>query len=207
VWSVIWKLPIDEYIPYVGVGHILYTFITQTLNDSSGIFVNDARLYLNERLPFFVSVGSHAYKSLVIFAHNLPTILLLVFWSDSAHLNLHIYYPLVVIFSLFFILFFSYIIAIVCTRFRDLIQIVGLVFQISFFVTPLMWKIDVIPVVYEQYVYLNPFASLLVALRNPILGLPVNILAYYSIFLWTLIIFIGAWILHRKYEKRIIFWV
>jgi lipopolysaccharide transport system permease protein len=207
VWSVIWRLPIDEYLPYVGVGHILYTTITQTLNDSSGIFVNDARLYLNERLPFFVSVGAHVYKSIVIFAHNIPTIILLVFWSDSANINFDLIYPIVLICVLIFIWFGSYVIAVLCTRFRDLTQIIGLIFNIAFFVTPLMWKIDVIPISYEPYIYLNPFAAMLVALRNPIIGLPVNDLAYYSILIWTVISTVCASILYKKFEKRIIFWV
>lgn len=207
VWSVIWKLPIDEYLPYVGVGHILYTTITQTLNESSGIFVIDARLYLNERLPFFVSVGAHLYKAIVIFAHNLPTIVLLVLWSNSAHLKLDLMYPVALFGVLVFVCFGSYLIAIICTRFRDLIQIIGLLFQVAFFVTPLMWKVDVIPAHYEQFIYLNPFASMLVALRNPIIGLPVNSLAYYSILVWTLIVIASARLLYRKYDKRIIFWV
>ncbi len=206
VWSVIWRSPIDEYLPYVGIGHILYTTITQTLNESSGIFVNDARLYLNERLPFFVTVGAHLYKSIVIFAHNIPTIVLLVVWSDSAHMNLDLLYPVVLTGVLVFVCFGSYIIAVICTRFRDLIQIIGLIFQVAFYVTPLMWKIEVIPVHYESYVYINPFASMLIALRNPIIGLPVNTLAYYSIIIWTMLAVVSAWILWRKFDKHIIFW-
>lgn len=207
VWSVIWKLPIDEYLPYVGVGHIFYTTVTQTLNESSGIFVNDARLYLNERLPFFVSVGAHLYKAIVIFAHNIPTIVLLVVWSDSAHFNIDLMYPVALLGVLAFMCFGSYLIAIICTRFRDLIQIIGLIFQVAFFVTPLMWMIEVIPIQYEKYIYLNPFASMLVALRNPIIGLPVNVLAYYSILIWVLIFMTCACYLYQKMEKRIIYWI
>jgi lipopolysaccharide transport system permease protein len=70
-----------------------------------------------------------------------------------------------------------------------------------------MWKIDVIPISYEPYIYLNPFAAMLVALRNPIIGLPVNDLAYYSILIWTVISTVCASILYKKFEKRIIFWV
>lgn len=207
VWSVIWKLPIDEYLPYVGVGHIIYITITQTMNESSGIFVNDARLYLNERLPFFISVGAHFYKAAVIFVHNMPTIVLLVVWSDSAHFKIDLMYPLALLGSLVFIFFGSYLIAIICTRFRDLIQIVGLIFQVTFFVTPLMWTVDVIPIQYEKYIYLNPIASMLVALRNPIIGLSVNALAYYSILIWVLLAIACAWYLHQKMEKRIIYWI
>jgi len=53
IWSLIWKMKIDEYLPYVGVGHVVYLFISQTLNDSTSIFVADSRYYLNEKTRRF----------------------------------------------------------------------------------------------------------------------------------------------------------
>lgn len=207
IWSLIWKMKIDEYLPYVGVGHVVYLFISQTLNDSTSIFVADSRYYLNEKMPFMMSVCSHIYRSILIFIHNIPLIIILIIWSNSA-----VFKPSILFFASFLILiiflfFWSYILAAVSTRFRDLVQIFGLLFQLSFLVTPVMWKIEFVPIELRDYFMINPFAAFLEAIRNPLIGLPVIQGAYVSIIIWTLFGLLFALILHKKFDNKIIFWI
>ena len=207
VWSLIWKMEIDEYLPYVGVGHIIYLFFSQSVNDSTGVFVADARLYLNDKLPFMTSITAHLYRNIVMFLHNIPTVILLVMWSSHAKFTLNINLLYGIFFSCLFIFFASYFFAVVCTRFRDLIQLVGLLFQLIFLVTPIMWKITFLPDYAQSYVFINPFASILELIRNPIIGLGVNQLALVSIISWTIVFSVLSYLSYRFMNKNIIFWI
>lgn len=207
VWSLIWKMEIDEYLPYVGVGHILYLFFSQSVNDSTGVFVADSRLYLNDKLPFMTSISAHLYRNIVIFLHNIPTIILLITWSSHARFSFSISLLYGVFFSSFFIFFASYFFAVICTRFRDLIQLVGLLFQLIFLVTPIMWKITFLPDYAQGYVFINPFASILELIRNPIIGIEVNQLALISIISWTILFSILSYFSYKFMNKKIIFWI
>lgn len=207
VWSLIWRMEIDEYLPYVGVGHIIYLFLAQTINESTGVFVADSRVYLNDKLPFMLSIGAHIYRNLLGLAHNLPTIILLVLWSTKAESNISFTYFFCILISFTFVVFSSYLLAALCTRFRDLVQLVALFFQLIFLVTPIMWKVSFLPEQYQHYVFINPFASMLDLLRNPLIGLNTNDFALISLSVWTSLVFVGALLVYSRLNRNIIYWV
>lgn len=207
VWSLIWKMEVDEYLPYVGVGHVVYLFLSQSVNDSSGVFVADARLYLNDKLPFMTSVIAHLYRNVIIFLHNVPTMCALILWSSHAHVSMSMMFWYGVVLTVFFVFFSSYFLAVLCTRFRDLIQLVGLLFQLIFLVTPIMWKVSFLPDYAQKFVFINPFASMLELIRNPLVGLPVNDFAIISLACWTLSVALVSLIAYRLMNKDIIYWV
>ncbi|MCG6349098.1 ABC transporter permease [Vibrio fluvialis] len=207
IWSLIWKMELDEYLPYVGIGHVIFIYFSQTINESTGVFVADARIYLNDRQPFFLSIGAHVYRNTLMLLHNIPTIILLVLWSEHAKTNFSFMFFMSLIISMIFLVFTSYLFAVLSTRFRDLIQLVGVLMQLMFLVTPVMWQVDFLPLEYQNYIYINPFASLLEMIRNPIIGMETNIHAFISLCAWTIISIILCFIAYRILDKRIIFWV
>ena len=206
VWSVLWHMPLREFLPYVAISQTVYQFFSTTIQDSSSLFVNDHRLYINQRLPFITSTFSNLYKNCIIFFHNLPIILLMLLWSTTAH---HLTYTMLIIIplALIFLKCSSYVISSICTRYRDLQQIVHSLLTISFLVTPIMWKLSYIPEHLQQYFFLNPFAGFLEALRNPLLDIPVSPLAYDAILIWTALSIISMFYMYNRFEKRIILWI
>ena len=207
VWSLIWHMSINDYLPYVGVGYIFYMFISQTITESSGIFTADARLYLNERVPFLTSVMANLYRNAIMFLHNVPTIVLLVLWSNAAPMTLSPLYGVALALTIVFLFASSYIIATLCTCYRDLVQVVGLVMQIVFLVSPVMWKIDFLPPQYRDYIYINPLASFLEVLRNPVIGQTVNALAYKSLLGWDALLLVLMILVYRKFDRSTVFWI
>ncbi|WP_240181533.1 ABC transporter permease, partial [Vibrio cholerae] len=128
-------------------------------------------------------------------------------WSSSANFEFSFMFVISLSLSLFFVLFASYFCAVISTRFRDLIQLIGLLMQLAFFVSPVMWKVSFLPEQYQNYVYINPFASLLELIRNPIIGIDVNPLAFVSLVAWTFIIGMVSYFSYKVLDKKVIFWV
>jgi lipopolysaccharide transport system permease protein len=137
----------------------------------------------------------------------MPIIIILILWSkiNLTHFNIWYFYTLICLFISSF--FCAYILATICARFRDLIQIVNLFFQIIFFVTPVMWFTELMPSMYLKYIYLNPFASFLIALRNPLIGLSIDNQVYLFIGIWTVICTILAYVIYSKFDRKIIYWI
>ena len=206
VWSVLWHMPLRDFLPYVAIGQTIYQFFFTTIQDSSHLFINDHRLYINQRLPFITSTLSNVYKNCIIFAHNMPIIILMLFWSTKAH-HLTCNMLLIIPLALIFLKCSSYIIASICTRYRDLQQVITSLLTISFLITPIMWKLSYIPEHLQKYFFLNPFTGFLEALRNPLLDLPVSPIAYNAILTWTLLSIISMLYMYHRFEKRIILWI
>jgi len=207
IWSLIWGLPIDDYLPYIGVGHIVYSFVSQTINESSGVIVADSRLYVNDEMPFQLSIAAHVYRSILVFLHNLPTIILLVFWSDSAAVAIDHHFLFSFALVLVFTYFSCYLVAMICTRYRDITQIVSLVMQVSFLISPVMWKLEFIPSEYHVYLALNPFAAVLETIRNPIIGYDSLSYFHHSLQVWTAVVVLLSYVVYKKLNRHLIFWI
>src|SRR5947209_9093442 len=71
VWSVLWRAPPHEVLPFVGTSLILWTFISQVLIECTTTFDAQAYLYRNQRMSFAVSIFSVIYKNALMLAHSL----------------------------------------------------------------------------------------------------------------------------------------
>ena len=66
VWSLLWKQPLRELMPFFGIGLIMWTFLTQVLTDCTAIFVTHGNLYRNQKMNFSVSIYSVVYKNTIM---------------------------------------------------------------------------------------------------------------------------------------------
>lgn len=206
VWSVLWHLPIREFLPYLAVSQTIYQFFVLTIQDATNIFTTDSRLYINQKLPFSTSILSSLYKNIIIFLHNLPIIIVVLLWANKPF-NINFGVFAVLPFVVIFLTCSSYAIACVCTRYRDVIQIVTSLLNISFLVTPIVWKLSYVPEYLRSYFFLNPLTCFLEVIRNPLLGMSIDYLAYLSIAIWTFFSLLVMTYLYNRFEKRIIFWI
>ena len=94
-----------------------------------------------------------------------------------------------------------------CARFRDLPQIVASLMQIAFFVTPVMWKQDQLPREASWLVDINPLASLLRLVRDPLLGTVPERSAYLMGIGVMLAGFGVAIPFFARFRSRIVYWL
>ena len=206
VYSLLFNQPIKVMMPFIGAGFIMWNYLSQVLIECTSIFVHQGSLYRNQKMNFSVSIYSVIYKHTIILAHSLVIIFALVVALDVP-VNWHLL-QIVPAFALTWIamVWFGYVIAMICVRYRDIIQIITTWLTIIFFITPVMWKPDFLPRKYHLIIELNPLAQFLEILRNPILGQPASAYAW----LTTTAIALGGGLIALavigRYHSRIIFW-
>jgi ABC-type polysaccharide/polyol phosphate export permease len=104
-------------------------------------------------------------------------------------------------------LWVGYLIAMMCVRYRDIIQVITTWLMVLFFVTPVMWKADFLPAQYHALIYFNPLAHYLELLRAPLLGGGVGAYTW----LITTVIALGGGLLVLpligRYQRRIVLWM
>jgi lipopolysaccharide transport system permease protein len=207
VWSLLWHQPVRELLPFVGTGIIIWNYLSVVLTECTGIFVAHGNLYRNQKMNFAVSIFSVIYRNALVLAHSLIIVVVLVVVFDVP-IN---WYQLQIVpaFALtwIIILWLGYVIAMICVRYRDVIQVITTWLMVLFFITPVMWKPDFLPPHYHFIIDFNPLAQLLLLLRNPLLGQPVSAYTWAST---TALAFGGgllALAVIGRYQRRIIFWM
>ena len=112
-------------------------------------------------------------------------------------------------FVLILILLFlvSIMLAIVCTRFRDITQIVAVFTQLIFFFTPILWMKKVLSGRHSWISDFNPFYHIIEIVRSPLLGVaPSGILWIYMLVYIAIAAAMAIFFL-KKFRHRVSYWL
>jgi ABC-type polysaccharide/polyol phosphate export permease len=207
LYSAIFNMPINEYLPYVAVGFVVWSLITGMITDGCITFLEAEGYAKQLTIPLSVYVLRTLFRNLFTFGHNIiiVPVVWLIFWVPIG------WSSLLVIPGLFLIalngLWMILLLGTLCTRFRDLPQIVASFLQVIFFLTPVMFRSDQLPATGHKLMDLNPFAALLALVREPLIGRVPTAWEYQLVigvllFGWAL-----ALLVYGKFRKRITYWL
>ena len=177
LYAQLFKIPLNDYIPYVALGIVLFGTITNTINEGCATFTGAAGMLSQTSLPMFTFVWRTVLRNLINLGHHLVIIVAVLIWYGywrSFNLPLAAAGAVLVLANLSWV---SMLVGIASARFRDVPQLVISVTQFSMFMTPVFWKTDTFP---DRHAFLafNPFYHLLHAVRGPLLGEPVDSLTW-----------------------------
>lgn len=208
VFGKIFAAPMTEFLPFLAVGLMLWGFISGTIGEGCLAFVEAEGLMKQVPLPLAVHILRILWRNLIILAHNfliLP-IVLLVMGERMSLLALVAIPGLVLVSAFVSCLMLS--LALVCTRYRDVPQIVSNMLQVVFYLTPIIWMPGLLnDRIGKMLLQFNPVFHMVELIRAPLLG------ALPSLSSWLLISIFAAsgWILTllllRRYRKRIVYWL
>ena len=169
VYGSLFKQSLKDYLPMVGCGCVVWGYISGTINDACFSYINNGRYILQSNASFHIYIFQNVWKQLIIFAHNMviPVVLLYVFGIDE-FLNLLLVIPGLILVTLNLI-WISQLVALYSVKFRDIPQMVSAVVQILFYITPIMWKPNMLPTSNIILKY-NPFVYLVDILKSPLMG-------------------------------------
>ena len=96
--------------------------------------------------------------------------------------------------------------AIICTRYRDVQQIVSTGIQIMLFATPIMWPVSALgPAVIIAYI--NPLYHMMELVRAPMLGNVPSMLSWLVAIACAIVGWTVAMLLLRRASRRLVFWL
>ncbi|MES1201237.1 MAG: ABC transporter permease [Pseudomonadota bacterium] len=129
-----------DYTVWLGSGLVAWTLLASLVGESCGCFLEHGPYLQNVPMPLSTIAMRLAIRNGVIFLHNFVAVaLVLLFFHVQFQIN-----TLLVIPGLAVILAFGFCLALaigpMCTRFRDVPQVVSSAMQVLFFMTPIIWR-------------------------------------------------------------------
>ena len=208
VFGQIFKAPLTEFLPFLSVGTILWSFISSIVSEGCTGFIAAEGIVKQLPIPLFVHILRMIWRNILILGHNIvifPLVLLAV--GKPLGLVAFISIPgfILLVVNLTWI---ALILGVICSRYRDLPQIVGSIIQVVFYLTPIMWMPNLLPDRAGLYLLdLNPAFHLLEIVRSPLLGqLPTMTNWVVSLSL-ALIGWAMALTIYGRYKRRIAYWL
>lgn len=207
VFSALFNQSVAEYVPYLAVNYIIWTFMSGVVSDSTTAFVQGTVFLRQENLPKSIFAMRVIVRNLIALAHNLiilPPVFLIFGVVPSWAILLAIPGLAMMLVAAFLV---TLLCGILCTRFRDLPQIIANLLQLAFFLTPIMWRIDQLGDSGWWVLHLNPFAIFLRIVADPIRGYVPETLDYVSAAVVIGILLAITWPLFARFRARIVYWL
>lgn len=207
IFGSLFKSPMSEFLPFLAAGLIIWGLISTTITEATTVFV--AAEPIIKQLP--ISLTTHVYRmifrNLYIFFHNIiifPVVLLVV--QRPINLTALLIVPGLLLLTLNLV-WLSVILGIVCSRFRDLTQIVASILQIFFYLTPIIWMPSLLPARTSVMVLdPNPFYHLMAIIREPLMGQPPTLLNWVVSLTMAIFGFLFAIKFFDRFRSRVAYW-
>ncbi|TQC45292.1 ABC transporter permease [Rhodococcus sp. WS4] len=215
LYSALLDIPLDEFLPYVTVGLIVWNLISASILEGSEVFITNEGLI--KQLPSALSVHVYrlVWRQLLLFAHNLVIYVIMLFafgvWRHLTWMSLAAIpaIALIVVNAAWVSIMFG----IFSTRYRDIAPILGSMTLLLFVLTPIMWTTQSLEAQGGQaaervkLAELNPLFHYLDIVRAPMIGQDQQAYHWYIVLAITVVGWTAAILALRKYRARVPYWV
>jgi len=204
LYGVLFSQGDNAFTLYLATGLVFWGFISNTLLESCTAFIGNESFIKQTTLPKYIYIFRILSRNLIVLAHNISIPILIALFYEKLSFKIIYLFPIIALVC-FFLFFASVVVAFFCSRYRDLIPLVGNILQLSMFLTPVFWiHPDPKRLTFLNY---NIFSYLINLLRAPfncgnISSNDINVIVVVTVTITFLAI-----VLYQMYSKRVVYWV
>lgn len=199
--------PLNEYLPYLGSGLVIFVFFQSVINDGSTSFLAAEQFIKQLPLPPVTFFLRTVWRSVFILLHNVVAlVILLIILPQGVSWATLLVIPGFVL-ATASVSGISLGIAMLSTRFGDVPQIVNSLMQVFFYLTPIIWMPATMPPFLQNVLVWNPLYHLVAVVREPLLNRAPSAQTWLAVLLLAVVglaIGIGS---YRWKRRRLAFWV
>jgi lipopolysaccharide transport system permease protein len=206
LYSTLFHQTLNSYLPFLSVSLIAWNMISQVVNESCTSLTAVEGMIRQLPLPYTTHALRCVIRNGVVAAHNLPLVAIVM-------IICHVLPGTRAVFALPGLALLALngfaaalFLGMLCARFRDIGQIVNSLMQLAFFMTPIMWKPQMLGP-QARFLVFDPFYVILEVIRGPLLGTGTSALIWVSAVAYTLAVLAFSFAFFVRFRSRIAFWV
>lgn len=185
LYSQLFKMDLRQYLPYIALGDIVWIYISTTIQEGCGTFTASENLIRSMRLPMTVHVMRLVTRMFLVFLHGAIAYLpFMIFLKIEPQMIWWLALPGVVLIVLTTIPVTA-LFGILAARFRDLQPAIANFMQLGFFMTPIIWKADMLGT-HRWVADINPLYHYIQIVRQPLMGEMPAALSYWYVAIFTI---------------------
>lgn len=209
IYSQLMNFAPNHYLPFLGVGYLLWRIIIQVISESTSVlrnhkaFIFDGRMRLTD---YFLRVLS---KAMFYFIASLPILVGVFAWSPETQVGNLATLLLTLPVFLLCMLWLSAHLALFGARFPDTAEFTNTILIFAFLITPILWYPHqahggrILTMVTRA----NPAAHLIELVRAPMLGQWPDNYTLWFVGIFTIVGGMSTMFLYRRYARFVPLWV
>lgn len=197
---------LSEYFAYLAIGFVIWQAISQVINESCATFIAAESYIKQVKLPLSIHILRMVWKNAIYFFHNMIVVVLVLAWVRPPLTAGLLLFPVGLLLLALNGYLFGTMLAMVGARFRDIPLIVANVVQAAFFLTPILWRPEMLGR-HQWTVDLNPLFHFVEILRAPLLGMPLRAMSWLAVIAITLAGAAAMLAMLTRFRARVAYWV
>ncbi len=207
IFSNISKSEFNIFAVYLATGFAAWRFIIGAVVEGTNTFISAENWIKGEKLPMSVHVYRSVFRNFLLALGTIPPVMIACWFFMDSYLMAWVSLPFVIIAYLVTAFWVSLLLGALCARARDFSHLITTVMQIMFFLTPIIYEIEVLGPTATKYMAYNPFVYYLDILRIPVLEGVIPWNSWMIVGCLTLVGFIAALSSFSFSRRRIVFWL
>lgn len=197
---------IERSLPWVCLGMLLWSLITQMINEGAALYVASARYLTQIKCPLTVFLLQLVWRNLIVTGHNATIYLIIAVILALVPGPSTILLPFGLILVVICLSWMALVTAVVSARYRDVPLMIQNILNILFWFTPLMY----FPEQLGEKRFLadyNPFTHMIALVREPLLGGTPTLNDWLIVLALTVAGWIGTFLFFARFRARIVYWL
>jgi ABC-type polysaccharide/polyol phosphate export permease len=208
VWSYLFKMPIAQYLPFLAAGTIFWTYLSACIIEGTNLYITSSSYLRELNIPKLTYLNSLIVRNVIVLGHNILVLIPIYFFFSIPISIINIIFSVIgLIITSIFLFPVIIFVSLLSLRFRDLSNIIASTMQIMFYITPIMWKVNLMPERFQPYIILNPFAVFLSICRDPLFSINIPISYWLAAIIYTILAWLVAFPFFSKFRARIVYWI
>lgn len=207
VFYYLMRFDMPNYIVYLFSGTVLFNIMSNVILQAPGIMLNNEHFIKKIYMPKLVYVFQVVCLEVINFMFIVTSLLILGMLFDKLEFSIvHLLVPIPIVLALFALVGISLIVSIATLYFRDMLQIVPVVMQAAFFLTPVLYPVAIVPEKLQHIIRFNPFFYYVEIFRSIILHNMIPRLDYLLICsILSIILFVTGMVILKMFNNKIVF--
>lgn len=202
LFSTIMRINVDNYAMFLFVTLLPWIYFSTTILQSTNVIISNSNLIKKIYFPRAILPLSVAIAGLVNMLFGFVVVFLaLIIFKIQVGISI-IILPLIILNEFVFVLGLSFLFSALNVYFRDLEHILGIVTMAWFYLTPIIYPVNMVPEKYTKLFFINPMTSIILPFRDVLFyGLWPNVKIILLSLLSSIFILIFAFAVFDKLQR------
>lgn len=204
VFKIVMRVEMENYGLFMITGMFPWAMISYSIISGTNSFNSNSNIIKKVNFPLYLLPLSISMNEIIFLYFSLIIVMpFLLLNHVSFSLVNFLYLPLISLITIAFTTSVGLIFAIMNSFFKDISYIINVLFNIIFFITPIVYPLTSIPSFIQPFIVLNPFVCFIESWRGILFYQQVDNLMIFQSLIYTTITASIAYILYKKASFKV----
>jgi ABC-type polysaccharide/polyol phosphate export permease len=207
LWANLWHQDPKTYLPYLCSGMVTWVFIGAIITEGCSTFISGEPLIKTLTFPYSLLACVTVWRNFIVFLHNALIFVFVAIYAGTPFT----WQTLLILPGLILIgltgVWVAVILGLICSRYRDIQQLVSSLLQIAMFVTPIFYAPDQLQGNMVRIAEFNPLYHYVEIGRLPMLGQAPELHSYFVTIGGTIAGWLGTLYIYSRFRRRVPYWL